>query len=107
DFALSPVGREPRVELVELAPKQRLRREHRLVLGDESRRSGAGERVFDDLVVLGGAQQNADRRAFVRLPYISVEGFDVEAQLAEILWLELANLELERHEAREPAVEED
>ena len=38
---------------------------------------------------------------------VAIEGLDVEAQLAEVLGTELADLELDGHEAREPAVEED
>lgn len=43
----------------------------------------------------------------MRLFRIAVESLDVEAQLAEVLWQELADLELERDQACEAAVEED
>ena len=92
---------------MELASEQRLRRERGLVLGDERRRGSTSKRVLDDLVILGRAEQDADRWPLVRFLDVAVESLDVEAQLADVLGLELAHFELEGDEAREAAVEED
>src|SRR5258708_2432354 len=51
-----------KVELVELGLEQFLVWQMSLVLGDERGGQGAAERIFHDLVVLAGAQQQTDRR---------------------------------------------
>lgn len=77
------------------------------MLGDEGRRGRTSQGILDDLVVLARTEQDADRWAFVGLLHVAIERLHVEAELAEMLGLELADLQLEGHQAREPAVEED
>ena len=95
------------VEFVQLGLQQLLVRQPGLVLGDEGRRQRPAQGVLDDLVVLAGAEQHADRRALVRLADVAVEGLQVELQLAEVLGLELADLELDGDQAVQAAVEEE
>ena len=96
-----------RIKLMALASEQRLRRKRGLVLGDERRRCRSSKRVLDDLVILGRAEQDANRWPLVRFLDVAIECLDVEAQLAYVLGLELAHFEPESDEAREAAVEED
>jgi hypothetical protein len=99
-------GSEPGVQLVELPAKQRLRRQQRLILGHQRWRGRARERVLDDPVVLGGAQQDPDRRPLVGFLHVAVERLDVEAELSEVSRLELADLELEGDQAGQTPMEE-
>ena len=48
------------VELVKLGSQEGLVRKQALVLADQGGRGRAGQRVLDDVVVLGGAQKDAD-----------------------------------------------
>ena len=84
-----------RVKLVQLGLEQSLIGEARLIFGDQGGRERAAEGVFDDLAVFAGAQEDADGGAFVRLAHIAVESLQIELQLAKMLGLELADLELE------------
>ena len=68
--------------------------------------TATAEGVLDDLVVLAGAQQDADGRALVRLADIAVKRLQIELQLAEMLGLELADLEFDCDQAVQVAVEE-
>ncbi len=52
--------------------------------------------VFDDLIVLRGTQQHADRRALVRLAYIAVQGFKIELQLAKVFGLKFTDFQFDR-----------
>ena len=67
-----------RVELVELGLQEFLVGQSGLVFRDQRGREGAGQRVLDDLVVLGRAQQNTDGWAFMGLPDIAVVRLEVE-----------------------------
>jgi len=49
-----------------------------LVLGNERGRQGAAEGIFNNLIVLGGAQQHTKGRTFMRFAHVSVEGLQVE-----------------------------
>ena len=95
------------VELVELGLQQLLVRQPGLVLGDERRRHGPAQGVLDDLVVLRRAEQHADGRPLVRLLHVAVEGLQVELQFAEMLGLELVDLEFEGDQGVESPVEEE
>jgi hypothetical protein len=98
------IWRKLRVELVELTTEHGLWRKHRLVLGDQRRRSRASERVLDNLVVFRRAEQDADRGPFGRFLHVAVKRLNVEAQFAKVLGLESTDLQLERYEAKESAV---
>ena len=95
------------VELVQLGLQQLLVRQAGLVFGDQRGRQRAAEGVFDHLA--GSCWRRAARRwtALVRLLHVAVEGLQVEVELAEVLGLELADLQLEGDQAIEPSVEEE
>jgi hypothetical protein len=67
----------------------------------------AVEGVFDDFRVLGGAEQEANGGVCVRFTDVAVEGFEVKLQLAEVLGLEAADLELNGDEAVQSTVKEE
>ena len=90
------------VKLVQLGLKQFLVRKSGLVLRDQCGRHGTAEGVFDNLVVLGGAKENADRGLLMRLSHVAVERLQVELQFAVMFGLELDDLELEGDQAIEP-----
>ena len=92
---------------MELGLEQLLVRQSGLVLGHQRGRHGPAEGVFDDLVVLRGTEEHADRRLLVRLLHVAVEGLQVELELAEMLGLELDDLQFERDQAIERPVEEE
>ena len=94
-------------ELVQLGLQQLLVGQAGLVLGDQRRRHGPAQGVLDDLVVLRGAEQHADGRPLVRLLHVAVEGLQVELELAEVLGLELVDLQFEGDQAVERPVEEE
>ena len=56
--------------------------------------------------VLGGAELDSNGRILVRLAHIAVERLEVEVQLAQVLGLEAIHLQLDRHQAVQPPVEE-
>ena len=78
-----------------------------LIFGDERRREGTAERIFDDLAIFGGAQQHTDGRTLVGLAHIPVERFQVELEFPEILRLEAVGFEFNRHQAVQAAMEEE
>ena len=78
-----------------------------LVFGDEGGAEVAVHGVFDDFGILAGAEQHADGGVFVGLFRIAVEGFEIEAELAEVFRLEAADLEFDGDEAVQAAVEEE
>jgi hypothetical protein len=84
---------------MQLGLKQFPVRQPSLVLRYQGRRHGSAEGVFDNLVVFGGTEENADRRLLMRLLDVAVEGFQVKLKLAEMFRLELDDLELERDQA--------
>jgi hypothetical protein len=92
---------------VQFGLKQLLVRQAGLILGDQGGRKGTAQGVFHHLAVLAGAEQDADRRTLVRLPDITVEGFQVEPQLAEVLRFEFTELQLDGDETRKTAVEKE
>src|SRR5712691_6573655 len=57
-------------------------------------------------MVFRRAQQNTNRRLLVRLLHVAVESFQVELQLAEMLWLELFDLQFKGDQTVECSVEE-
>ncbi len=87
--------------------EQLLVRQSSLVLGNQGGRHRPRERVFDDLVILGRAQEHADGRLLVRLLHVAVEGLQVELEFAQVLRLELDDLEFKRDQAVECAIEEE
>jgi hypothetical protein len=95
------------VEFVEFALKELLVGELGLVFGDEGGAEVAVHGVFDDFGILAGAEQHADGGVFVGLFRIAVEGFEIEAELAEVFRLEAADLEFDGDEAVQAAVEEE
>jgi hypothetical protein len=78
---------------VQLGLEELFVREPGLILGDQRRRQRAAEGVLDHLAVFAGAKQDPDGRAFVRLADVPVERLQIELQLAEVLGLELSDLE--------------
>src|ERR1039458_7477533 len=105
-FPLDGVGESELVELMQLAPEELLVRQRRLVFGDEGGGDGAGQGVFDNLVVFRGAKHNADGGPFVGFAVVAVEGFQVELHFAKMLRLELRDLKIESHQALQCAMEE-
>ena len=95
------------VEFVEFALEELLVGELGLVFGDEGGAEVAVHGVFDDFGILAGAEQHADGGVFVGLFRIAVEGFEIEAELAEVFRLEAADLEFDGDEAVQAAVEEE
>jgi hypothetical protein len=69
------------VELMQLPLEELLVRQRRLVFGNESGGDGAGQGVFDDFVILGCAEEDANGGAFMGLLHVAVEGFEVEFHL--------------------------
>ena len=78
-----------------------------LVVGDEGRREGAAEGVFDDFTVLGGAQEKADGGVFVGFANVAIEGFEVELEFAEVLGFEAVDFEFDGDQAVHAAVKEE
>src|ERR1041384_6371205 len=70
-----------------------------LVLGDAGRLVRVAQRVFGDDMVLALAQEQPDRRTILRRLPLRVDGGEIEAELAGVLGLELAGLELD-HDVR-------
>jgi len=69
------------------------------VVGDGERCGGVGQGVADDVVVAAGAQQDPDGGGVpVVVAQVLVDPGDVEAELAGVLGLEAADLELEDDE---------
>ena len=95
------------VEFVELGLQERLVRQPGLVLGDQGRGHGPAQSVFDDLVVLGGAEEYADRWPLMGLLHVAVEGLQVELELSEMVRLELIDFQLEGDQAVQCPVEEE
>jgi hypothetical protein len=77
-----------------------------LVLGDERRRQAAAQGVLHHFVILACSQQYADRRVLVRLLHVPVQRLQVERKLAQVLWLEASDLQLDGHQAVQPTMEE-
>ncbi len=94
------------IELVQFGLQELLVGKVGLVLGDQRGGQGAAEGVLDHFVVFAGAQEHADRWTFVRLADVAVEGFQIELQLAQMLGLELTELELDGDQAGEAPMEE-
>ena len=70
------------------------------VVGDGEWCGGAGEAVPDDVVVAAGAEQDADGGGVaVLVAEVVVDPGDVEPELAGVLGLEAADLELDHDEA--------
>ena len=92
---------------MEFALEELLVGELGLVFGDEGGAEVAVHGVFDDFGILAGAEQHADGGVFVGLFRIAVEGFEIEAELAEVFRLEAADLEFDGDEAVQAAVEEE
>ena len=78
-----------------------------LVFRNEGGRKGAAEGVFDDLVILGRAEEQADAGVFMLLADIAVEGFEVEVELTEVRGFEASDLELDGDEGIEFAMVEE
>jgi len=94
------------VKLVKLALEQPFVGQRGLVLGDESGGDGAGEGVFDDFVVFGGAEEDADGGALVGLADVAVEGLEIEFHFAEMLRFEFLDFQIEGNQALQAPVEE-
>lgn len=95
------------VEFVKFCPQQFFVGKLCFIFSDHGRGEGAAEGVFDDFAVLGGAEEQADDRVFVRLAVVAVEGFEVEVQLAEVAGFESGGLEFYGDEAIQAAMEEE
>ena len=78
-----------------------------LVLGDQRGGEVAVEGVFHDLLVLAAAEQDADAGVLVGALAVAVERFQIEGQLAHVLRLEAACLQLEGDETLQVAMEEE
>ena len=77
-----------------------------LVLCDEGGGEVARQGVFHHFFVFVAAEQDADTGVFVWFFYISVQGFEVEVQLAEVFGRKLADFEFEGYQGAESAVVE-
>ena len=93
------------VELLQFGSQEFLVRQLRLVLGDERRRQAAAEGILHDFIILAGAEKYPERRTLVTLLYRPVERFQVELQLPQVLRAERVDLEFNRHQAVQTAVE--
>ena len=60
-------------------------RQEDLITGDKGRGEGAAEGIFHNLMVLGGAEQQANGGVLVGLADGSVQGLKVEFKLPEML----------------------
>ena len=90
---------------MQLGLQQFLVRQLGLVLRDQRGRERAAERVLDDFVVLAGAEQQADGRAFVGFSVVAVERFEVEIELSQVFGRKTRGLKLDGDQAIESAVE--
>jgi hypothetical protein len=55
------------------------------VLRDERGREVAAHGIFNDLIILGPAEQDADAGVFVWALAVPVERFQIKGQLAEVM----------------------
>lgn len=69
-------------------------------------RQRTAQGVFDDLAVLRSTEENADGGVLMRFLHIAVEGFEIEAQLAEVFGFKAFDLQLQSDEAVHTAMEE-
>ena len=77
-----------------------------MVFRDDRRRNRAAQSIFDNLMILGCAEQYADRRLLVRFLHVAVESFEVKLQFAQIFWLKLVDFQFKCHEAIDRPIEE-
>ena len=61
------------VKLMQLGLEELLVGKPGLVFGDDGRRCGAAQCVFNHFLVFRGAEQHADRRVFVGFFHVAVE----------------------------------
>ena len=87
--------------------EQFLVRQAGLVLGDERGRCGSAEGILNDLAILRGTKQDADRGPFVRFLDVPVQRLQIELQLAEMLGLELVRFQLKSDRAIQRPIEEE
>src|SRR5450830_426989 len=91
---------------MQLGLQQLLVRQAGLVFGDQGWRQAAVKRVLNHLIVFAGAEQYTDGRVLVGFSFIAIQRFQIEVQLAQILRLETADLQLNGHQAVESTVKE-
>ena len=77
-----------------------------LILRDQRRRGRAAQCVLHHFIVLASAQQHAQCRILMRLADAAVQRLQIETQLPQIFGLEAPDLQFDRHQAVEPAMEE-
>ena len=92
---------------MQLGLEQLLVGQLRFVLRYQRGGQAATKRVFDDFVILAGAEQNADGWLLVWLANIPIQRLQVKVQFAEKLRLELADLQFNGNQAIYPPMEEE
>lgn len=75
-----------------------------LIFGDQGRRKGAIQRVLNHLILFAGTQQYTNRRILVSLSVVSVEGLEVEIELAQVFGFKARDFQLDGQEAIKTAM---
>ncbi len=91
---------------MQLLPEQLLVRQLGSVLGHQSRGQVPAQGILDHLCVPVLAEQDADAVVLVWLLHVPVQGLQVEAELPQVLRLELVRLQLKGNQALQPPVVE-
>ena len=84
-----------------------LTREFELIFGDEKAVGHAGESVFDERMILAGAQQEADGWVVPFLHHVLLIPGDVGIELADVFMAEFIHFQFHEDMALEEAVVED
>ena len=95
------------VEFVEFGLKEPLVRHLCVVFRNERWGEATVQCEFNNFIVLAGAKKHADSRVFVRLAYVPIKGLKVKVEFAQMLGLELSNLQFDCHKAVEAAMKEE
>jgi hypothetical protein len=79
---------------MKLGLEQLLVRQPGLIFRDQCQGRGTAQSVFNNLMILSGAQQNSDGGIFVGILNVPIERLRIKLQLAEIFGLELVDFQL-------------
>jgi hypothetical protein len=55
------------------------------IVGNQGRREMSAHRIFDDLIIVGAAEQDANAGVFMRALAIPIERFQIERQFALVM----------------------